>query len=169
MGRIFGNGINQGDLVDLFVLLGTNFNAILAKLDLDGGVADTNYASLYAVTLPAGIQSTRSKAIRDQGLIVSGLNTLITNFNATLTKLDSDGTVNGTDYNSTTAITNTTDTKHLKKAGLNQGSLVYLLNQIITKINALNAKLDADTGVSGTNYASLWNVTDTVIEVGTAA
>jgi hypothetical protein len=169
MGKIYGNGINQGDLADLLGRLKTNFNAILAKLDLDGGVTDTNYAALHAVTLTAGIQTTRAKGIRDQGVVLTFLSSLITKFNLVLTKLDADVAVNGTNYVSTTAMTNKVGTKHLKKGGMNQGSLVHQLDHVIAKINALNAKLDLDSGVSGTDYASLWNVTDNVVTAGTQA
>lgn len=169
MGKIYGNGINQGDLADLLGALKTKWNGILAKLDLDGGVADTNYAALHAVTLPAGIQTTGAKGIADQGVVLTFLNSLVTQFNAALAKLDLDGTVNGTNYVSTTGMTNSVGTKHLRKGGMDQGSLVHLLDHVIAKINALNAKLDADSGVSGLDYAALWNVTDNVDSALTVA
>lgn len=169
MGKIYGAGINQGDLVDMLVKFKTNFNAILAKLDLDAGVADTNYTSLQSITFPSTIKTSGAKAIRDQGETLTFLGSLITKFNAVLTKLDADAQVNDTNYNALWAITNTVGTKHLRKGGRDQGSLVFLLNNILTNINGLNAKLDLDAGVSGTNYGSLWNITDTVVESGTRA
>ena len=74
------------------------------------------------------------------------------------------------DYNSTLALTDVIDSGtegDIKQNGLSQSSLIYLLNQIITQINALNAKLDADGGVTDENYAATWNVSDTVDETGT--
>lgn len=47
--------------------------------------------------------------------------------------------------------------------GMSQSDLKTLLDAIITNFNAMNAVLDADTGVSGTNYASLWNMTATSV------
>lgn len=55
--------------------------------------------------------------------------------------------------------------------GISQGQLYEMLSETVTLVNALkadltavrasvvgvNAKLDADAGVSGTDYASLWN------------
>lgn len=168
MGVIYGNGVTQEDLVDLLVLIKTNFNAILAKLDLDGGVADVNYASLYALAYPAGFSATFPKGIADQGVVVSFINSIVTNFNLVLAKLDLDGTVNSTNYAATTAMTNPVGVTIFSN-GLGQGEMAHVLNHIIAKIAALNAKLDVDTGVVGTNYASLWNVTDTVDESGTQA
>jgi len=43
------NGAPQGALVVLLADLVTKFNAVLAKLDADAGVTDTNYASLHAI------------------------------------------------------------------------------------------------------------------------
>lgn len=48
------------------------------------------------------------KLVDDVEVIRAGLNTLATNFNATLTKLDADGGVTDTNYNATQAVTRTT-------------------------------------------------------------
>lgn len=50
MGLLYGRGVMQSDLSTLVSLLTTNFNGILAKLDADGTVTDTNYGSLWNVT-----------------------------------------------------------------------------------------------------------------------
>ncbi|TXH51257.1 MAG: hypothetical protein E6Q97_18820 [Desulfurellales bacterium] len=50
MGLIYGTGIHQVDLGALVSLLVTNYNGVLAKLDADGTVTDTNYASLWNVS-----------------------------------------------------------------------------------------------------------------------
>jgi len=69
--------------------------------------------------------------------------------------------VTDTDFNATLAITdnvNNIAADPIKNNGVFQGAVVTLLGTILTKVNALNAKLDADGGVSGTNYAALWNL-----------
>lgn len=49
-----------------------------------------------------------NKIIDDLEVLRAGLNTLATNFNAVLTKLDADAGVSDTNYNSTQAVTRTT-------------------------------------------------------------
>ena len=44
-GDVTAVAIHQADNVDDFAALRTAFIALLAKLDADGGVSDTNYAS----------------------------------------------------------------------------------------------------------------------------
>lgn len=172
MGNINATGLNQPDLVDLLVLFRGNFNGILAKLDADTGVTDTDYASLNSVSIPAGIETKNPKAIHDQGATLSFLNSVLTNYNAVLSKLDADAGVTDTDYNSSLAITDTIDNPsagHLRPSGMFQGSLINLLDVILTRINSLNAKLDADGGVADTNYAALFNIADTVDSARTYA
>ena len=169
---IYGNGINQEDLVALLVLFKTNLDGLCAKLDLDGGVADTNYAALVSALLviPDTIQQTDPFCIRDQGELINYLQLFITQWAVLTAKLDLDGTVNDTDYASLWNITDVIDgqaSDGIQQAGLYQGSLVRLLNTIITNFNGLLTKLDNDTGVSGTNFNSLWAITDEVDETGT--
>lgn len=98
--------LHQGSVMDYLKTVRTAWNGVLTKLDSDGGVADTNYNSLYAIAslidnltlgslLQAGVY---------EGSLVKWLSTYITNFNAALTKLDGDGTVTDTNYNSLWAI-----------------------------------------------------------------
>lgn len=168
MGTIFAQGVKQGDLVDLLVLIKTNWNAILTKLDADTGVADTDYNALQALTMPAGISTTETKGIRDQGQIVTFLDNFITKFNAVLAKLDLDGTVTDTNFASLLALTDVVGAEKdaIHNAGMDQGAMVKMLDLIIAGIAALTAKLDLDGTVNGTNYASLWNVADTVNSTG---
>jgi hypothetical protein len=42
-------------VVEDLVSLNTKFNAVLAKLDADGGVTDTNYAALQGSTLHVAV------------------------------------------------------------------------------------------------------------------
>ena len=51
---------------------------------------------------------------------------------------------------------------NIDKNGVNQGDLVTMLDNIVAAIAGINAKLDADTGVEDTNYASTWDITDTI-------
>ena len=81
-----GRGIHQGDLYAALLEMETNFNAALAVLDLDSGVADTTYNALGAVDLN-DVASGTGLGFED---IVNFLDSFITNFNATLTKLDAD-------------------------------------------------------------------------------
>ncbi|MBI4396363.1 MAG: hypothetical protein HY548_04655 [Elusimicrobia bacterium] len=172
MGKIYGTGMNQGDLVTLLVLIKTNINGILAKLDSDGSVTDTDYVSSYEVTVPAGIQTSGAKAIKDQGVVLTYLQSVITKFNSALAHLDADAGVNiDNDYESSCSITDSIDSTSgtLKNSGVYQGAIVNLLNAIITKVNAFNAKLDGDNGITDTNYAALWDISDTVDSAGTSA
>lgn len=167
---LYGNGVNQEDLVDLLALLKTNMDGVCAKLDLDGGVGDTNYAALVSslLIIPSGIQTTDTKSIRDEGEIVDYLQLYITQFAVLTAKLDADGTVTDTDY---AALWNISDVVNgqasdgIQKPGIYQGSLIRLLNTIVTNWNGLLAKIDLDA--TGTDYVALWGITDDIDEAGT--
>lgn len=98
-----------------------------------------------------------------QGDLVDLLVSIKTKWNAILTKLDADGTVSDTDYNSTRALTmpDGIQTGH-PKAIRDQGQVVTFLNNFIVAFNAVLTKLDADGGVSGTNFNALLAITDIV-------
>jgi len=55
---------------------------------------------------------------------------------------------------------------NIEGRGIYQKDLKTLLDLIITNFNGALAKLDADAGVTDTNYADTWDVADTVIEAG---
>lgn len=119
-------------------------------------VTDTNYNALYAI---AYYNASAKGTGLGQKTLVKFLDDVIANFNATLTKLDADGGVTDTDYNSTLAITdnvNNIAADPIKNTGVFQGAVVTLLGTIRTKFNALLTKLDADGGVTDTDYSSLW-------------
>jgi hypothetical protein len=161
---IRGTGINQADLISLLTLIRTNFLGVTAKLDLDAGVADTNYAALENFSAASGIDAT---GIFHQGSVLDYLKTVRTSFNALLTKLDADGTVNDTDYNSGKAMTDLIDNLangSLTQAGKYEGALVKWLDTYIGKWNATLTKLDSDSGVSGTNFNSLWSISTTLVD-----
>ena len=122
------------------------------------GVTDTNYSSLYAVSF-------RNPSIKgtgiDQETHVKFLKDLVANFNAVLTKLDSDAGVTDTNYRSLYGLTDSIDTlpgDQVKKNGAFQGGYGTILNNFRTAFNAVLAKLDADAGVTDTTYNSLWNI-----------
>jgi len=99
-----------------------------------------------------------SENLRKQGFYQKGLfdiiNSLVTNFNGVLTKLDADGTVNDTNYNALLAISTptigSTFWKNVQPNGMILGDVVKLLKQLRTNFNALIDKLAADSGVNGT-------------------
>lgn len=164
MPAITGRGINQADLISLLNLIRTNFVAVTAKLDLDGGVADTNYAALENFSVPVGIGSV---GIFSQGAILDYFKTIRTKFNALLVKLDADGTVNSTDYNATYSIAQLVDSLalgSLTQAGVYEGALVKWLDNFVTKWNLALTHLDSDSGVSGTNYNSLWKISAALVD-----
>lgn len=84
--NVFLNGFNQSALVDFISLVETNFEGVTAKLDLDSGVADTDYAATLNFNKDVDLTT---KGMSQQGL-VNTLQTIITQINALLTKLDAD-------------------------------------------------------------------------------
>lgn len=84
--QISQGGLNQPALYTRLALIVTNFNAALTKLDNDGGVTDTNYNALGAVSLNATVKGTGI----GQKDLVQFLDSFISKFNATLVKLDAD-------------------------------------------------------------------------------
>lgn len=81
-------GMHQKDLVATLTELETNFNAILALLDADGGVTKTTYTATYAVDLDDTVVG--SKGI-DQDKLVSFLEQWVDNWNLCLAAMDTDG------------------------------------------------------------------------------
>lgn len=86
-----------------------------------------------------------------------------TDFNLSLTKLDNDGTIVATNFNSTCAISASVPTRaaSINKTGIYHGELYTLLSNMATfaaacktGMDALLAKLDADPTVNLTTYAS---------------
>lgn len=84
--QISQGGINQPALYTRIALIKTNFNAVLAKLDLDAGVGNTNYAALWNMSINATVKGTGI----GQKDLVQFLDQMILNFNSVLTKLDAD-------------------------------------------------------------------------------
>lgn len=161
---ITGRGINQADLISLLTLIRTNFVGVTAKLDLDGGVTDTDFASVENYTLPTSIGPV---GIFSQGSVLDYLKTVRTKYNALLVKLDADGTVTDTDYSSIgimAAVIDSASLGSLQQAGVYEGALVKWLDTYIGKWNATLTKLDTDGAVSGTNFNSLWAIPATRVD-----
>ena len=142
------NGMRQKDLVATLTEVEANWNGILAKLDADGGVNDTDYAANGAVDLNNTVVGSLGLGQDDY---VSLLDSFITNFNTILTQIDSDSGVADTDYSATLIITDVVNSGSVvdrntavKNAGTSQIALFALLSTVVTQVAALNAKLDAD-------------------------
>lgn len=133
-------GVNQGDVYDLLSSIVTNFNALNAKLDADGGVTDTNYAATWNLTALA-VNNVYANGFK-QDALVAAFDEIETNFEGVTAKLDADAGVADTDYASTLDFDNDGD---LTAGGLDQDAIVVTLQTIITQFNALLTKLDADT------------------------
>lgn len=170
--RLLKRGFWQHGLVKLLGTLVTNLNATLLKLDADGTVADTNY-SASAITSPSigTITTQANKEIKPNGMTdydaVSVCLQLRTNLNTVLDKLAADAGVNGTTAYTALKFASTdfpieTGNAKVKLQGYDQDALVEFLDAYLAKFNALLLVLDADSGVSDTDYASLWFVGDVV-------
>jgi len=163
-------GYWQKGIYDLVYNLVTNFNALLYKLDRDGGVADTNYEGLYRITSPS-IGTTYAKDVRPDGIFISDIVSLCkqlrANFNSVMDKLAADGTVNGTTIFTglkfaTSGYVIDNYNSGIMPLGLHQGDFVDFLNIMVDKFDAALVLLDADSGVSGTDFSSLLALTDVV-------
>ena len=86
---------------------------------------------------------------------------LISEFNELLIKLDADSGVSGTNYSSLYAITEDLGTAYNDDSqgqGYWQGRLVTRLKSLHENFEDTLTKLDADGGVTDTDYASLWGM-----------
>lgn len=136
---IKSNGVFQGAVVTLLETIKTKVNALNAKLDADGGVSGTNYASLW--DLAAIDPNQLSQGGLNQPALYTRLALIVTNWTGILAKLDADGGVTDTDYGTLGAVSLGAT---VKGTGLSQGDLVSFLDSFITKFNATLTKLDAD-------------------------
>lgn len=161
------SGINQEDLVDFLVALKTKMDGVCAKLDLDGGVTDTDYAAVVGALLiiPSYIQQTGPKCIHNDGAVVEYLDLWRSTFATLLAKLDADGGVTDTDYASLWAVTDVIGGRAsdgLQANTMPQGPLVYFLQNIITNWNGALAKMDAD--LTDTDYVALWGLNALLVD-----
>lgn len=187
------NGLSQKDLVDLLYMLTYSLDGLCQKLDADGGVADTNYTALcYTALMTIHVEnSTGSRTGNTGDYIITPvgisdealLEWLYDYVNAieTLTeKLDADGTVNDTDYEAncfialiTKIVENQTGNQvgngtafYFKPGGeVDQKHLVDLLYMFVNAWETLCEQLDADSGVTDTNYEALWFTATVTLKV----
>jgi hypothetical protein len=136
---IKNNGVFQGAVVTLLGTILTKVNALNAKLDLDGGVTDTNYAATW--NLAALDANQISQGGLNQPALYTRLALIVTNWTGILAKLDADGGVADTDYGTLGSVALGAT---VKGTGISQGDLVSFLDSFITKFNATLTKLDAD-------------------------
>ena len=174
------NGLNQKDLVDLLYMYLNSIETLTEQLDADGGVTDTDYeANCYTAMFDIIVENYAGSRIGATGRYIitpmgvsdaALLELLYDIFNAleTLTEqLDADGGVTDTDYealcytakilkNVTNQDGNTlgNGTSYYFRPGgiMNQDHLVDLLYQLVDAWETLCEKLDADGGVTDTDY-----------------
>lgn len=158
MADVSKRGIHQGDMVTLIRLIKTNFNAMLSYLDIDTGITDTNYNSLWALALPDVYVESQGTG-SGNAVLIDFLNEVFTNYNGLIAKLNLDAGITDTNY---AVLTSTVGEKLAIFAGINQSDLIDALQTIITGIATLTAKLDADGGITKTDYAAKFDVADTV-------
>ena len=186
------NGMSQKDLVRLLYMIVSSLKGICAKLDADGGVTDTTYEALcYTAiikTLITDDKNNRTGTTGDHIISVTGLSDpalvqllyeLFDAFETLTEQLDADGGVTDVTYEAScytamflAKVTNKTGTTlgngtsyYFGPAPPDQAHLVDLLYNIVDSIETLTEQLDADGGVTDTDYAALWytaNVTLTI-------
>ena len=163
------NGMKQKDLYTLMAALATNLSLVATTLNADTGVTAEDYAGITLASVTDINPSVSANGVSQRDIIVA-LNAWITAFNVILPKLDTD-TLQKSDYESLYAITDVVyddvpgdGNTYIGNIGMNQGTLINILNTCVTNLNALNAYLDADTMVNTATYAATCNITDSIYE-----
>lgn len=100
-----GTGIGNADKIEFIDEVFTKYNLLIAQLNGDSGVGDSDYAELTAVvgenkTIFAGMNQTD---------LITALQTVITGIATLTAKLDSDTGVSDTDYAATYDVADTVD------------------------------------------------------------
>jgi len=127
-------------------------------------INDTDYASTLAVTDVVNnnayytIAANKNVAVDNrgynQGALYDLLNSLVTNFNALLVKLEADGVTS--DYTPTYACTAlASQGRGISANGMWQIDVVNALKELETNFNAVIALLDADDTVTLTTYVAV--------------
>lgn len=131
-------------------------------------LTDANYVSTLALTdrINAGVNFTIAAnehlAVDNTGMTQSALyyqlNDIVTNHNALTAKIEADGatTTTYTPDNDLTALAS--QGYGLEAKGMHQKDLIAQLAEMETKWNAILALLDADGGVTLTDYVSIGTV-----------
>lgn len=174
------NGMNQKDLVNLLYMFLNSIETLTEQLDVDEGVTDTDYeANCYTAIFDIIVEnymSSRAGAtgrylITPTGLsdapLIELLYEIFDSLETLTEQLDADATVTDTDYealcytaiilkNVTNQAGNTlgNGTSYYFRPGgvMNQDHLIDLLYQFVDAWETLCEKLDADTGVTDTDY-----------------
>lgn len=116
---------------------------------------DTNYSALWAIT--DNVNNKAADPIKNngvfQGAVVNLLNTIRTNLNGVLTKLDADSGVTDTNYSSLWAIPSL-NANQISQNGIGQDALYTRMALIVTNWIAVLTKMDSDAGILKTDYLS---------------
>lgn len=165
-GAILFDGYSQKSLYELLLQILVNWNNAMSSLDDDGGVDTTTFFSgcgfgTLGEDVLGGTYNISPNGIGTAEL-ATFLQAIVTKFAACTALLDADGTLTDENYASTlditfsaktgwvppltttTAFDITNPASKIKKTGIDQEALVDFLNTVITNMNALWAKLDAD-------------------------
>jgi hypothetical protein len=166
--KMWSNGLNQPDLVDLGGSIVTNYGTLLTNIDADTG--DTTYATTYALNT-APYSSTLKPVGLDNGLIYAFMLDYQTKWNALLAAMDLDDGITDVNYVTLcglgTLVGGSAGTAHhIDPNGMNQGDLLYWLNLVITKMATLTAKLNADGTLHDNTYATDSDITDVIYDSG---
>jgi len=100
-----GTGCGNAVLIDFLNEAFTNYNGVIAKLNLDAGITAVNFAVL---TSTVG-EKLAIFAGMNQSDLIDALQTIITGIATLTAKLDADGDVNSTDYAASYDVTDTVD------------------------------------------------------------
>jgi hypothetical protein len=100
-----GTGAGTAIVIDFLRQAFTNYNGVIAKLNLDAGITAVDFAVL---TTPVG-ENLAIFAGMNQTDEIDALQTLITGIATLTAKLDADGDVNSTDYAATYDVDDTVD------------------------------------------------------------
>lgn len=173
-GAILDDGLTQKSLYELLLQIRVNWDAAMCSLDDSSGVATTTYEAGCAFGSQSENILGTTYGIYPNGISTDKLarffQKIVDNIAACNALLDADATITDTDYASTLNITfsaktgkippvttttafniwDLNDTNQPNPAsritvkGIEQGALVDFLNTVVTNINALWVKLDAD-------------------------
>lgn len=160
-GALLDDGFSQKSLYSLLKIIQVNWDTAMSSLDDSSGV---NTATFEAGCALGDLEKTN--LIYKDGIgtdkLATFLQKIATQFAACTALLDADDTLTDTNYASTldikfsaktgwvpplttsTAFSITSPASKIKTTGIHQEALIDFLNTVVTNINALWVKLDAD-------------------------
>lgn len=160
-GAILDDGYSQKSLYELLLMIQVNWDTAMMSLDDSSGVNTATFEAGCALGSLAGTYNIHPNGIGTSEL-ATYLQAIATKFAACTALLDADSTLDDEDYASTlnitfsaktgqipplatsTAFDITSPASFIKTTGIKQEALVDYLNTVVTNINALWVKLDAD-------------------------